>query len=85
MAEFRLAPGVDPIEPREETVLSLITYLNRVLCGAHIASRADGNAVGNHEVNELSYAGLLGSLGIVRWNNHLRQVLDHLIVLRREE
>jgi len=27
MAEFRLAPGVDPIEPREETVLSLITYL----------------------------------------------------------
>ena len=34
---------------------------------------------------ELSYAGLLGSRSVVRWNNHFRQVLDHLVVLRREE
>src|ERR1700731_1126668 len=83
-AEFRLAPGIDPIKTEEKAVLRLSTDLDRVLCGAHLASRAHGNAVRNHEVNKLNHAGSLGSRSIIRRNNHFRQALNQLVVLRRE-
>ena len=72
-------------EPGEKSVLRLVARFNRVLGRANVARAADGHAIRDHEVDELGDARLLGSGRVIFRNDHLGEMLDHPVLLRRKK
>ena len=82
---LRLAARVHPLEPGEKSVLRLSPVLHCIVCRTNVAGAADRHAVGDHEVDELGHAGLFGPRRVILRNDHLGEMLDHTVLLRRKE
>ena len=73
------------LKPGEKSVLRFLSRFNRVFGRANIARCADRHSIGDHEVDELGHARSFGSRSVVFGNDHLGEVLDHPVVLRRKK
>ena len=83
--ELGAAARVHPLKSGEKSVLRFVSGLDGVVGRANVARGAYRHAVGDHEVDELGDASLFGSRGFIFGDDHLGEMLDHPVLLRRKE
>src|SRR5215813_5416616 len=84
-SKFRKTSRIHPVQSGNELILRLVSQLNGVLCVSYIPLRAYRHAIRHHEINELRYTRVFRARSFIARNNHVRQILDHLELLPREE
>src|SRR4051812_1355187 len=77
MPELGSRARVNPCKTRKEAILRFVAGRNGVCGRAYFVTPVYGHAIGDHEVDELRDAGLLGSRIFIGRDDHVGEMHDH--------